>query len=544
MEDVKAAEETAKNAKLRKVELTVARVEPLKKALDRETELAAAHTEYEQTQSRLSELEALAPDYEVKKAEVTRWKDEMQRLESDYLQTRTPLVGQIDTLKKKVELLNNSGCPDIEKATCKFLADAQEAKEKLPAVETTLANLEEEYGNGRRRVTEAFYAAKEALEGSLYQPEAIDGLRAAVRRLEGAEKEYRNLAAQRNELALVNERLDELEKRVEEGEAAAEKGRAELVTIDQQISEVAGANEEYGKLQAEIAVARQWVDREKQLPVAREQKNIAAQRLLELTTEIEAIEKEISERRDELAAEQGKMAGTEELRAQVNAAEAEINGLRDTAQAVSVKLGGLRELVEQVEKKLAEATELQRQMNDLSGKAAGYEELKRAFSQDGIPHNIIRSIIPVFEATATNILGQMSQGRMSVEFVTEKVLKSNSKKEVTTLDIIINDSGTGRLPYMSRSGGERVKAALSVILALSEIKSSKAGVRLGFLFIDEAPFLDTEGTQAYCDALEAIQRRYPNTKVMAITHDETFKARFPQSVTVYKDENGSHVRGD
>ena len=40
------------------------------------------------------------------------------------------------------------------------------------------------------------------------------------------------------------------------------------------------------------------------------------------------------------------------------------------------------------------------------------------------------------------------------------------------------DSDTGRLPYMSRSGGERVKAALSVILALSEIKSSKAGIAL------------------------------------------------------------------
>ena len=133
---------------------------------------------------------------------------------------------------------------------------------------------------------------------------------------------------------------------------------------------------------------------------------------------------------------------------------------------------------------------------------------------------------------------------MSVEFVTEKALKSNSKKEVTTLDIIINDSSTGRLPYMSRSGGERVKSALSVILALSEIKSSKAGVQLGFLAIDEPPFLDAEGTQAYCRALEAIQTRYPDTKVLAISHDETFKARFPQSVTVYKDEAGSHVRAD
>lgn len=206
-----------------------------------------------------------------------------------------------------------------------------------------------------------------------------------------------------------------------------------------------------------------------------------------------------------------------------------------------MKLGGLKELEKQAEKKLAEATELQQQMNELGGKAAGYEELKKAFSQDGIPHNIIRSIIPIFEATATNILGQMSQGHMSVELVTEKVLKSNNKKEVTTLDIIINDSGTGRLPYMSRSGGERVKAALSVILALSEIKSSKAGVQLGFLFIDEPPFLDSPGVQAYCDALEAIQQRYSALKVMAITHDPAMKSRFPQSVDVMKTPEGSKV---
>ena len=178
---------------------------------------------------------------------------------------------------------------------------------------------------------------------------------------------------------------------------------------------------------------------------------------------------------------------------------------------------------------------------ELGAKAAAYETLKKAFSQDGIPHNIVRSIIPIFEATASNILGQMSGGKMSVEFVTEKVLKSNSKKEVTALDIIINDCNTGRLPYMSRSGGERVKAALSVILALSEIKSNKAGIQLGFLFIDEPPFLDSQGVQAYCDALETIQSRYSDLKIMAITHDPAMKARFPQSLDVVKTEDGSKV---
>lgn len=123
----------------------------------------------------------------------------------------------------------------------------------------------------------------------------------------------------------------------------------------------------------------------------------------------------------------------------------------------------------------------------------------------------------------------------------EKTLKSNSKKEVTALDIIVNDAATGALPYMSRSGGERVKAALSVILALAELKSSTAGVQLGFLFIDEPPFLDDKGVQAYCDALEAIQKRYSSLKIMAITHDPEMKARFPQAVDVVKTAEGSKV---
>ncbi len=96
------------------------------------------------------------------------------------------------------------------------------------------------------------------------------------------------------------------------------------------------------------------------------------------------------------------------------------------------------------------------------------------------------------------------------------------------------------LPFPSH-GGEKVKASLSVILALAEIKSSSAGIQLGMLFIDEPPFLDGDGIQAYCDALETIQGRYRNIKIMAITHDPTMKARFPQNLDVVKTEHGSKV---
>lgn len=541
LEAIEQAENTAAEKRRKKEEILLTRVEPLKQALAREAELTEKHVAYESTAEKIAELETLQPDYEAKKKEAQAAAEEATRIDREYKAAHERLTGRIDTLKGKVELLKDSGCPDIEKASCKFLKDALEAKGILPEAEAAFTSLEEEYKIGRQQASDTLAEAQEALDKHLYQPDKIEALRGDLKLLEEAKKQYNSLEAQRSELKLLEERVEEYEVQAADADSTAEKGKAELEEILRQCEKVEAASKDYERLQRQISETRHWIDKEKQLPVAREQKTAAAQRVLDIAYEIGVLEAEISEAREELAAEQGKTVGTETLQAAVNAAEAVINSLQAEAQNIVMTLGGLKEQEEQAEKKLAETVELQKRINELSCKAAGYDELKKAFSQDGIPHNIIRSIIPIFEATATNILGQMSQGRMSVEFVTEKVLKSNSKKEVTTLDIIINDADTGRLPYMSRSGGERVKAALSVILALSEIKSSKAGVQLGFLFIDEPPFLDQPGVQAYCDALEAIQQRYNSLKVMAITHDPAMKSRFPQNVDVVKTPEGSKV---
>ncbi len=133
----------------------------------------------------------------------------------------------------------------------------------------------------------------------------------------------------------------------------------------------------------------------------------------------------------------------------------------------------------------------------------------------------------------------MTGGKTGAEFRIDRLQKQG--KEKVSLDIFIEEYGKSVLPYLSKSGGEKVKSSLSVILALAEIKSSSAGIQLGMLFIDEPPFLDGDGIQAYCDALETIQSRYSNIKIMAITHDPTMKARFPQNLDVVKTEHGSKV---
>lgn len=535
------AESAAKDNRQKKAALTLMKIGPLAQAIERAAELTEKHQQYEAATAQLEELEKLLPEFTAARDNLTTWQAEAERTERDYREAKTRLEGRIASLKGKVELLKDSGCPAPDNATCKFLADALAARDALPGEEAALASLEEEYGKLRQANADALSMAQQAFDDKKHVPEEIDALRASLRLLEAAERDYNNLEAQRSELALLEERAAGLEKSVADAEATAAKGRAELAEVEQQLEQAAAYSRDYDELQRTLLAESRWLDKEKQLPVAREQKAVAAQRILELGSELTEIGEEIREARAELADEQSKTVGREELQAQVDAAEAEVKSVQKQAQELSLRIGGLQAKLGQIRLARKQAAELQEQMNELGGKAAGYEELKKAFSQDGIPHNIIRSIIPVFEATATNILGQMSQGRMSVEFVTEKVLKSNSKKEVTTLDIIINDSDTGRLPYMSRSGGERVKAALSVILALSEIKSSKAGVQLGFLFIDEPPFLDAPGVQAYCDALEAIQQRYGDLKVMAITHDPAMKSRFPQSVDVVKTPEGSKV---
>lgn len=535
------AESAAKDMRQKKAALTLMKIGPLAQAIERAAELTEKHQQYEAATAQLAELEKLLPEFTAARDNLTTWQTEAERTERDYREAKTRLEGRIASLKGKVELLKDSGCPAPDNATCKFLADALAARDALPGEEAALTSLEEEYRKLRQTDADALSVAQQAFDDKKHVPEEIDALRASLRLLEAAERDYNNLEAQRSELAVLEERAAELEKSVADAEATAAKGRAELAEVEQQLEQAAAYSRDYDELQRTLLAESRWLDKEKQLPVAREQKAAAAQRILELGSELTEIGEEIREARAELADEQSKTVGREELQAQVDAAEAEVKAVQKQAQELSLRIGGLQAKLGQIRLARKQAAELQEQMNELGGKAAGYEELKKAFSQDGIPHNIIRSIIPVFEATATNILGQMSQGRMSVEFVTEKVLKSNSKKEVTTLDIIINDTDTGRLPYMSRSGGERVKAALSVILALSEIKSSKAGVQLGFLFIDEPPFLDAPGVQAYCDALEAIQQRYGDLKVMAITHDPAMKSRFPQSVDVMKTPEGSKV---
>ena len=382
------------------------------------------------------------------------------------------------------------------------------------------------------------------------------------------QEELQNIGYSKEKETSIRERIAELEvyqakkQRIEESrlkrarlEAEKESNNKTIASCAENASEVKLQAQEitenvnnlsekvnlYEQVKEKADGLKVYAEQEKSLPVYEERVKNARENM--------AMQEKLLEKKDEeLIVMVADMISASELmesfdsgmESKVSDLETRIETEKKKLQDLQVQKGTLIQKAEDVKSMKEEISELKKDIEACALITTRYDVLKQAFSQDGVPHQIIRNIIPHITDTANNILGQMTGGTMGVDFVMERTVKGKDGDKAT-LDVLIEEYGKTTLPYASKSGGEKVKASLAVILALSEIKATAAGIQLGMLFIDEPPFLDDDGTQAYVDSLEAIRQRYPDVKVMAITHDDAMKARFNQSVTVIKTEEGSKV---
>lgn len=497
---------------------------------------------YQNVRTSLDGMQALALKHQEADQKVQAAKAAQMDIEKVIAANEDMIISTRNFLRKDIAILSdNCGCIDIEKADCKFLEKAKASKGMLQDEEEKYWTKKEELEHIlARRISSVAMAESERDSipydaGKKAEAEKLcTELLPYVAKAEQVRKKVSEIALVRASVENARSNISDIEKRLAEANVEASRAKEEL-------EQYRGAFDENKKVSDEMQMLSPWIEQEKQLPVIRERLANATQRLSELDLHITELDAELSEKQLELSKELLKTTGLTEKQAEVGHLDTQLEGIEGEIKILQMNVGALTQKMEQIGKLKAEIDVLQGRERDAAKETADYDILKAAFSQDGIPHQIIRTIVPKLTATANTILGQMTGGKMGIDFKTEKVMKSNSKKEVVTLDIFIEEYGKSALPYLSKSGGEKVKASLSVILALAEIKSSTAGIQLGMLFIDEPPFLDADGIQAYCDALETIQRRYAGIKIMAITHDPTMKARFPQNLDVVKTESGSKV---
>lgn len=494
---------------------------------------------YTQKKTELDEMQEKAVAYQKAKTEHAAAVFRHDEITGKFAAEKQSADEQKRVLEKKVEILSESGCVDIDNAHCKFLQDAIEAREELASFNGIYADIaarrETELTKSKQAVEEKLSAMK-AIE---FDAEALSALQKECAALLPYVSQLEAMKQRESKIALLKADIKHLQSNILEAEKRLAKVKSEGMVAEKERDLYAEAFSIHAKVQSEIAALEPWLAKEKQLPAAEERSLTAKNRVLELTEELLGIDTDIAEKQAEADKEILAMSGMEELSGIVAKMNADVEALNSLVKEKQMEVGALQQKSEQIAKLKKEIAELQERQTEYAKETADYDALKVAFSQSGVPHQIIRSIIPQLTATSNTILGQMTGGKMGVEFRLERLQKN--KKEKVSLDIFIEEYGKSVLPYLSKSGGEKVKSSLSVILALAEIKSSSAGIQLGMLFIDEPPFLDGDGIQAYCDALETIQSRYSNIKIMAITHDPTMKARFPQNLDVVKTENGSKV---
>ncbi|TGY90880.1 hypothetical protein E5329_23880 [Petralouisia muris] len=451
------------------------------------------------------------------------------------------LLTEQNSLKKRMELLENSGCIDIEKAACRFLTDAVQAKAEFELYPKKLKALAEE----REKALEALEKEVESVEAEIqelnFSEKKLDALRGECGSLEIYAEKLRELERQESQMALIKARIEGIQLNIDNAEKNLSELKSRALEAESEKGKHTESYLEHKKIRNQMEGLKIWLQKENEIPVIRERRANAARRVKELSEEIQSLENELAGKREQASKEKEAAAGIAEAAQKATDIQTEIAIFEQRAKEIQVQIGGFEQRISEIHRMQKSIADIQEEVADMAEDAADYDALKFSFSQDGIPHQIIRTILPKLSNIANNILGQMTGGQLGVDFVTEKVMKSNSKKEVVTLDIFIEEYGKSSLPYLSKSGGEKVKSSLSVILALSEIKATTAGIQFGMLFIDEPPFLDADGIQAYCDALETIQERYGNIKIMAITHDPTMKARFLQNLDVVKTEHGSKV---
>lgn len=455
---------------------------------------------------------------------------------------------RLDSYKRQKEYINNSGCPDIDHASCRFLEKAKDDIQKIEETEQKEAYYLGCIESADRQVADMENQRDFNVAATGYDRMREEQLKEEIKQLEVFEQQAARAADLRSRIEHISWDIGIQEDYLSSYEKTLPQLHTELVAAEAIVKEILPDVEtcEMAEKRAEELVT--YHDQAQKLPLYKERKkNVEEKRLVmedqaaQLQKEFQETAKEFQELQEQLLLPEMSLANLQE---QSKAQEKLKVEAEKNVEDLQIRKGGLLKDIEDMLQLQDEIDILKKSIDDVAARENRYSILRQAFSQEGIPHQIIRTMVPYITDTANSILGAMTGGTMGVEFVLDKELSNKKAGEKATLDVKVEEYGKSSLDYVSKSGGEKVKTSLAVILALAELKTSSVGSQLGMLFIDEPPFLDNEGSQAYVDALETIHNRYPETKIMAITHDESFRARFPQSVTVYKDAEGSHAALD
>ena len=170
-----------------------------------------------------------------------------------------------------------------------------------------------------------------------------------------------------------------------------------------------------------------------------------------------------------------------------------------------------------------------------------YSDLVLAFGKGGVQALLIEAAIPRLEDEANRFLHVMTDGKMSLQFETQRERRSPVRGEdsgsIETLDLLIGDE-LGVRNYEMFSGGESFRVDFALRIALSKLLAWRAGAPLLSLFIDEGfGTQDEQGRDRILDVIRSIEPDFK--RILVVTHLDQIKDAFPVRIEVTRTEEGS-----
>ena len=146
---------------------------------------------------------------------------------------------------------------------------------------------------------------------------------------------------------------------------------------------------------------------------------------------------------------------------------------------------------EQTDNFLQERGEVSEVLDKQEALVSNLEILKKAFSTNGLLAYKIENLVKELEELANTYLGELSDGRFTLEFVV-----SNDK-----LNVQVTDNGK-IVDILALSSGELARVNTATLIAIRKLMSSISKSRLNILFLDEViAVLDDAGREKLVEVL-------------------------------------------
>jgi exonuclease SbcC len=340
--------------------------------------------------------------------------------------------------------------------------------------------------------------------------------------------------------AVGEKRLKEVSKLLESEKYASE-SQKELAKLDKELAKLGYDASAHDSARKDEMNGRSLEEEYASLKSARDVNK-------QISSEIENLKTEIANRKKEIAGQEkdhdqaaSALENAEAQSPNLDEAERELFRLREDENQVRSELGGAEQKVKALETLRIRRADYEVQREELNQSINRHKNLERAFGKDGVPALLIEQALPQIEQKANDLLDRLSDGHMSIRFVTQAEYRDKKRDDLKeTLDIQISDSA-GTRDYEMYSGGEAFRVNFAIRLALSEILAQRKGARLQTLVIDEGfGSQDVQGRQRLIEAINIVKNDFE--KILIITHLDEMKDAFPNRIEVEKTDRGSSVR--